>query len=111
MDMEQDGWTPLHIAANNNRCDVILYLICLRGVSMENRSNQDETPLHIASKKGNTRVVLLLLLAGARSDVISKVYSHTVCSKRLAVVHIIVDLVVRWTVRDIEWEVSSRCRE
>mgnify|MGYP003429246183 CR=1 FL=1 len=62
------GWTPLMVAAYNNSCDIVSYLISL-GADVNAANYNGTTPLMYAKdaaiRHGNTKILELLLKAGA----------------------------------------------
>lgn len=59
-----DGWTPLMVAAFNGREDVALLLI-QRGAAINSRDDEAYSPLHWAAFNGYERVAALLIGKGA----------------------------------------------
>ena len=64
---EEVGWTPLHAAIYNDHPDTALLLV-QRGANTETRSSQNQTPLYMASSRGFTEVVRLLIDHGVDVD-------------------------------------------
>jgi ankyrin repeat protein len=58
------GYTPLHLAAKQERMDVIELLIA-KGAKVNSQDNDGWMPLHFAALKGHMNVVQLLLTKGA----------------------------------------------
>jgi len=66
---ESDGWTPLYLAAWNERRDFV-QLLLEHGAAVNAVTTDDgETPLHRASATGNVDVVRLLLEHGADPNI------------------------------------------
>ena len=59
-----DGWTPLHVAANEGHVDLI-ELFVEYGSKLDARSRNFRTPLHIAAIRGNLGVIQAMLMQGA----------------------------------------------
>ncbi|KAM6582256.1 hypothetical protein CsatB_009258 [Cannabis sativa] len=60
--------TPLHVAAGNNRTDIVKFLLELTGpheVELEAKNMYGETPLHMAAKNGCNDAARMLLAHGA----------------------------------------------
>lgn len=51
-----DGWTPLHLAANENFINLI-ELFIEYGIAIDSRSKNFRTPLHVACLRGNLGVI------------------------------------------------------
>jgi ankyrin repeat protein len=73
---DREGVTPLHIACRIGS-DVMVKRLLLYGVPIDEQSplinvetSHGETPLMIALLKGDTKIVMLLLKAGARPDLL-----------------------------------------
>lgn len=62
---EDDGLTPLHLAAENCHTNVVALLLD-RGAAINTVAKDKATPLHLAAQEGCTDVVALLLARGAR---------------------------------------------
>ena len=60
----QDGDTPLHLAALKGRKDVAELLLS-SGASVDARDKRADTPLHVAAEHGSVLIVALLLAHGA----------------------------------------------
>ena len=61
---DKDGYTPLHIAATNNRKETLLKLIQL-GADINAADNNNSTPLHLAVIKGHLETVIALIQENA----------------------------------------------
>lgn len=84
----EDGWLPLHAAANKGRVDIVGLLIDTGKVRVDSEDNNGQTALQVAAKKGHRDVVHLLLKKGAvmshcqyafeghTGSVVSVVFSH-----------------------------------
>ncbi len=66
-----DGFTSLHIAAENGFADMIEFLLNC-GADADAQDSKGETPLHCAGRKGSKQAVELLLAHGAGVNVRSK---------------------------------------
>jgi ankyrin repeat protein len=62
---EDDGLTPLHLAAENCHTNVVVLLL-KRGAKVNIQANDNETPLHLAAQEGCADVVEILLINGAK---------------------------------------------
>ncbi len=65
-----NGWTPLYRAAFHSRTEAAAYLLEQEAVANSTDTRNQHTTLHIAAENGNYRVVELLLMHGARANVI-----------------------------------------
>jgi len=70
------GWAPLHLMAlkseNNFRresIEKIIVLLLAYGADINQQDSKGKTPLFLATEKGNSATVELLLKKGARSDI------------------------------------------
>ena len=61
---EDDGLTPLHLAAENCHTNVVVLLLN-KGAKIGVQGSDNETPLHLAAQEGCTNVVAILLEKGA----------------------------------------------
>lgn len=55
-DLQENGWTALHVAASNNRPDAVKVLLeagAITGI----KNNEDETALDLAESNGHQKVV------------------------------------------------------
>ncbi|MBF2761603.1 MAG: ankyrin repeat domain-containing protein [Ectothiorhodospiraceae bacterium AqS1] len=68
-------WAPLHYAALNDRSRIIRVLAAA-GASLEIKDTKGNTPLHIASKKGNADAVRVLLEVGVDDRVTNTADQH-----------------------------------
>lgn len=68
---DEEGMTPLHIAADLN-LKYIVDLLIARGVRINEQDNKGNTPLHYAAIESNPTMVALLVQAGARRDIPNK---------------------------------------
>ncbi len=59
------GWTPLHRAVDSNRYGIATYLVLSAKADVNIRDEDWNTPLHIDAKKGNVKLVELLVDQGA----------------------------------------------
>ncbi len=66
---DEAGNTPLHIAIENNKNDIVLYLI-KSGSDVNSKSNKGETPIHVAARVGNTEIITILVSNGALINVV-----------------------------------------
>ncbi|OCT83157.1 hypothetical protein XELAEV_18025694mg [Xenopus laevis] len=69
---DQNGETVYHHAAQQNNPRVIEILCSVPSVGVNHKSNNNETPLHVACRLGKTELVLALLRCHARCDIIGK---------------------------------------
>lgn len=69
---QQNGYTPLHIAAKQNQLEVAGSLLQY-GASANAESAQGVTPLHLAAQEGHADMVALLISKQANSNLGSKV--------------------------------------
>ncbi len=61
---EDDGLTPLHLAAENCHTNVVVLLLD-KGAKIGVQGSDNETPLHLAAQEGCADVVAILLARGA----------------------------------------------
>ncbi|PIQ24527.1 hypothetical protein COW64_18560 [bacterium (Candidatus Blackallbacteria) CG18_big_fil_WC_8_21_14_2_50_49_26] len=66
------GSTPLHIAAENGRLDLLKFWIEEQKKSTEVSDNSGQTPLHVAVKAKHLHIVKFLLSAGAKVNAITR---------------------------------------
>src|SRR5207245_819362 len=71
---DQNGWTPLHTAANKGQLAVASFLLENKA-EVNAKDNSDSTPLHQATSRGHRAMVELLLAHGA--NVSAKENSNT----------------------------------
>lgn len=69
---QQNGYTPLHIAAKQNQMEVASCLL-QSGASPNSESLQGITPLHLASQEGRPDIVALLISKQANVNLGNKV--------------------------------------
>ena len=63
---QEDGLTPLHVAAWNNTNSAVVTTLLEAGAALEARTRAGLTPLHVAARRNaNPSVVITLLDAGA----------------------------------------------
>ena len=72
----EEGWTPLHMAAENNH-DLIAELLLANKANVNARSNDGSTPLLLAAFKGGTDLGELLLDHGANVNDKDNKYGYT----------------------------------
>ena len=60
-----DGITPLHMAAQEGKLDIIRYLTREKELDPDQSDDDDMTPLHLAACYGHTEVVRYLIERGA----------------------------------------------
>jgi|LauGreDrversion4_2_1035121.scaffolds.fasta_scaffold247152_2 ankyrin repeat protein len=85
---QESGCTALYVAAANGGTDAVAKMLAQKGfrrllnaVSSVDRSKNWGTPLHAACKEDHADIVELLLLAGARQDIMDDVcFSLCVCN-------------------------------
>lgn len=68
----EDGWTPLHVAACYDRVNACLALLD-RGANIHFLDNYGWTPLHAAARCGNLNVCSVLLERGAHIEAMSNI--------------------------------------
>lgn len=61
---DEDGRTPLHLAASQGHADVVRALVGWPGVDMAACDDDDKTPLHLAAAAGHHLVVQILVDSG-----------------------------------------------
>jgi ankyrin repeat protein len=66
--MDSNGWTALHHAANNGDFDSAVILIRDGKANVNAYSNQQRTPLHFASLNNHKDIIKLLLSNGAQLE-------------------------------------------
>ena len=64
---DDNGWTPLHWAAQEGHVDVVRVLL-ERGANPNAKDEYGDTPLHNAAQKGHVEIVKLLLERGANPN-------------------------------------------
>lgn len=70
--MNQNGYTPLHIAAKKNQMEIATVLLQY-GAETNILTKQGVTPLHLASQEGHADMAALLMSKGAQINVQTKV--------------------------------------
>lgn len=68
----QNGYTPLHIAAKKNQMEIATVLLRY-GAETNILTKQGVTPLHLASQEGHADMAALLITKGAQINVPTKV--------------------------------------
>ncbi|CAM4571761.1 unnamed protein product [Lepidochelys olivacea] len=68
----KDGWLPLHEAAYYGQAGCLKVLQRAYPGTIDQRTLQEETPLYIATSRGNLDCLLSLLQAGAEPDITNK---------------------------------------
>lgn len=68
----QNGYTPLHIAAKKNQMEIATVLLHY-GAETNILTKQGVTPLHLASQEGHADMAALLITKGAQINVPTKV--------------------------------------
>mmetsp|Transcript_1531 Transcript_1531/g.2188 ORF Transcript_1531/g.2188 Transcript_1531/m.2188 type:complete len:176 (+) Transcript_1531:47-574(+) len=63
----EDGWTPLHMAAFNNQVEIVNTLI-KSGAKVNAKCKDGDTPLHYASAQGSSDCLAPLVKAGADTE-------------------------------------------
>ena len=61
MGKDDDGNTPLHIAAQKGQVDTVKHLITEYEVKIDARNNQDNTPLCVAALNGQIDIIKILV--------------------------------------------------
>jgi len=71
---DQIGWTPLHVACENNNIDFVNQLLQYEEISKSPKADNPEgwTPLHEASAKNYGDIVRALVAAGADKNAVAK---------------------------------------
>ncbi|CAK38721.1 uncharacterized protein An04g04570 [Aspergillus niger] len=64
---DQNGQTPLSLAAENGQEDIVQMLL-ERGASVETKNSDSQTPLSLAAANGHERIVQMLLKKGATTE-------------------------------------------
>ena len=59
-ELDQDGWTALHLAASLGRDDLVEMLLDA-GANVNSTTPQKSTPLHLAASRGHKRAVEVLI--------------------------------------------------
>lgn len=70
------GWTPLHIAVWDNRRNVVELLIKYEHTDINQKDNEENTPLMLAASKGHVNIATLLFTNGADTN-LKNVYGQT----------------------------------
>lgn len=70
--IDQNGYTPLHIAAKKNQMEIATVLLQY-GAETNILTKQGVTPLHLASQEGHADMAALLISKGAQINVQTKV--------------------------------------
>ncbi|MEV8134342.1 ankyrin repeat domain-containing protein [Microbacterium aurantiacum] len=65
---DTSGWTPLHVAQNNDRLDLARLLV-KNGADVDAGDSSGRTPLHMAASRGDPEVVRWLIGLGANRGV------------------------------------------
>lgn len=63
-----DQWTPLHFAANENKLDIVQFLLSHPEIEIDATSTIGRTPLHLASIRGHMNIVRTLVSKGANKN-------------------------------------------
>ena len=77
----QFGKTCLHVAAENNRSELIKFLV-YKGADINDKDQNGETPLHEASRSHSIQAIQTLLELNANKEAKNN-YSHTPLEKAL----------------------------
>ncbi len=64
-DIDQDGWTPLLLAAKNGHWEIVKVLVAANADVNVKTVKEGNTPLHYAALAGNAEIIELLLKKGA----------------------------------------------
>lgn len=64
-----DNWVALHFAANEGQEEIVKELLLHPDIQIEALSSIGRTPLHLASIRGYTKIVRLLVSNGANVNV------------------------------------------
>lgn len=70
--LDQNGYTPLHIAAKKNQMEIATVLLQY-GAETNILTKQGVTPLHLASQEGHAEMAALLMSKGAQVNIPTKV--------------------------------------
>ena len=62
--MDNNGWTPLHLAVIRGNYDVV-WLLVFKGININVKCNDGYTPLSLAKDSGHTEIVEMLQKHGA----------------------------------------------
>ena len=62
-----DGWTPIHVAANEGHAQMIDVFAQFKA-NLDCKSKNKRTPLHVACMRGNIKVLGALLKYGVDID-------------------------------------------
>jgi ankyrin repeat protein len=76
-----DNWTGLHFASNEGHDEIVLYLLGKKA-NIEAKTGLGRRPLHIASIRGNLKVVNILYDSGADINVLDNEFNtplHHAC--------------------------------
>ncbi|MGI2029028.1 ankyrin repeat domain-containing protein [Endozoicomonas acroporae] len=68
----KEGRTPLHVAAYKNIPDAVRKLLAIKDIKVNQKDDHGDTALHIAAKRGNTKIVEILLDTAVGIDVNAK---------------------------------------
>ena len=68
---DEKNSTPLHWASYMNCEDIVTYLLAQPTIDLDPIDCNKQTPLHLATAYGNTRIVKKLLKAGANRNLVN----------------------------------------
>lgn len=64
-DVDEWGSSALHMAVKNGHANIVRYLVSKKKIKLNVLDDLERTPLHIAARLGNFKIIVLLFKAGA----------------------------------------------